>query len=438
MDNRVVYRRRRRLLDRRRQRSGVDRARCTPTTRPPWPGPRTRACRTRATPWRWARRRADRRHRRLGRQRARARRPGSTTRRATRGRLRPTHRCRCRPPARRSSTASCTSSVAARPRVHADVERRRRRTTRRPTAGSTLADYPARWPSPPAVGSTGGLLHRRQRRAAGDGRQLRLRPGRRHLDRDRRRPGRPLGQRRTPWPTAQLLVNGGVAGWRDHQRTLRLRPGCRAWSDLPNSNTARYRGGMACGLYKIGGSSGGFTATVRTARCCPGSRTAAPRRPTSSGCPSTQTSATLAPGRVDRRSGHDGPERRPARHLLGSVAIARERTGIGRAGRRDDDRQRPRGLGQAGRHGHGQLLQRAPWHRSPEPPCRWTRGPVRGRSRRSPTAGYAYWFNSRRQPADADRGQGRLRAADPAGPADPRRGDPSELHAQKVEVLALN
>ena len=45
-------------------------------------------------------------------------------------------------------------------------------------------------------------------------------------------------------------------------RTFAYDPAAGAWSDLPNSNTARYRGGMACGVYKIGGSSGGFTATV--------------------------------------------------------------------------------------------------------------------------------------------------------------------------------
>ena len=32
--------------------------------------------------------------------------------------------------------------------------------------------------------------------------------------------------------------------------------------DMPNSNTSRYRGAAACGMYKIGGSSGGFNATV--------------------------------------------------------------------------------------------------------------------------------------------------------------------------------
>jgi hypothetical protein len=60
----------------------------------------------------------------------------------------------------------------------------------------------------------------------------------------------------------QLVVNGGVQGAVITNRTFAYDPASSAWVDLPNSNTARYRGGMACGLAKIGGSSGGFTATV--------------------------------------------------------------------------------------------------------------------------------------------------------------------------------
>ncbi len=60
----------------------------------------------------------------------------------------------------------------------------------------------------------------------------------------------------------QLVVNGGVQGAVVTNRTFAYDPEAEAWIDLPNSNTARYRGGMACGIYKIGGSSGGFTATV--------------------------------------------------------------------------------------------------------------------------------------------------------------------------------
>jgi subtilisin family serine protease/N-acetylneuraminic acid mutarotase len=59
----------------------------------------------------------------------------------------------------------------------------------------------------------------------------------------------------------QLLVSGGVtddfstvtnAGWM-------YDPGSDSWSELPNSNNALYRGGSACGFYKIGGSEFGFS-----------------------------------------------------------------------------------------------------------------------------------------------------------------------------------
>ncbi|MDE2234548.1 MAG: carboxypeptidase regulatory-like domain-containing protein [Gammaproteobacteria bacterium] len=38
-------------------------------------------------------------------------------------------------------------------------------------------------------------------------------------------------------------------------------PGTNSWSALPNSNYTDYRGGSACGFYRVGGSSGGFTPT---------------------------------------------------------------------------------------------------------------------------------------------------------------------------------
>jgi N-acetylneuraminic acid mutarotase len=59
-----------------------------------------------------------------------------------------------------------------------------------------------------------------------------------------------------------LVVQGGVQGGAITNRTFAYDPAADAWSDLPNANTARYRGGMACGLYKVGGSSGNFNAQV--------------------------------------------------------------------------------------------------------------------------------------------------------------------------------
>ncbi|HEY3718066.1 MAG TPA: carboxypeptidase regulatory-like domain-containing protein [Jatrophihabitantaceae bacterium] len=43
-------------------------------------------------------------------------------------------------------------------------------------------------------------------------------------------------------------------------QALEYDPAADAWSALPNANNAAYRGGGGCGLYKIGGSSGGFSA----------------------------------------------------------------------------------------------------------------------------------------------------------------------------------
>jgi N-acetylneuraminic acid mutarotase len=38
-------------------------------------------------------------------------------------------------------------------------------------------------------------------------------------------------------------------------------PSSNSWSALPNANNAEYRGGGSCGLYKVGGSTGGFNPT---------------------------------------------------------------------------------------------------------------------------------------------------------------------------------
>jgi N-acetylneuraminic acid mutarotase len=38
-------------------------------------------------------------------------------------------------------------------------------------------------------------------------------------------------------------------------------PSSNSWSTLPNANNAEYRGGGSCGIYQIGGSSGGFSPT---------------------------------------------------------------------------------------------------------------------------------------------------------------------------------
>jgi subtilisin family serine protease len=59
-----------------------------------------------------------------------------------------------------------------------------------------------------------------------------------------------------------LIVNGGVQGGAVANGTFAWDGD--AWQTLPNSNTAVYRGGAACGYAKVGGSSGGFNATADT------------------------------------------------------------------------------------------------------------------------------------------------------------------------------
>lgn len=60
--------------------------------------------------------------------------------------------------------------------------------------------------------------------------------------------------------SGKLLVVGGSQGGAISNAGFAYDPGTSSWSNLPNSNTARYRGGAACGFYKIGGSSGSFSA----------------------------------------------------------------------------------------------------------------------------------------------------------------------------------
>src|SRR5699024_8544037 len=62
----------------------------------------------------------------------------------------------------------------------------------------------------------------------------------------------------------QLIVNGGVQGGAITNATFAYDPTTDEWTDLPNSNTAVYRGAAACGFGKFGGSSGSFNATADT------------------------------------------------------------------------------------------------------------------------------------------------------------------------------
>ncbi len=60
----------------------------------------------------------------------------------------------------------------------------------------------------------------------------------------------------------QLLVVGGVQAGLISNAGFAYDPATDAWSPLPNANTARYRGGAACGFFKIGGSVSQFNANV--------------------------------------------------------------------------------------------------------------------------------------------------------------------------------
>jgi hypothetical protein len=69
----------------------------------------------------------------------------------------------------------------------------------------------------------------------------------------------------------QLLVSGGVTNGTSTltNQGFAYRPDSDSWTALPNSNNTLYRGGAACGLYRIGGSSGGFNA-VKSGETLPG------------------------------------------------------------------------------------------------------------------------------------------------------------------------
>jgi hypothetical protein len=69
----------------------------------------------------------------------------------------------------------------------------------------------------------------------------------------------------------KLLLSGGVTA---NNTTLTnmgtaFDPSIDRWTELPNSNYAAYRGGSACGFYKIGGSTGSFS-PIKNAELLPG------------------------------------------------------------------------------------------------------------------------------------------------------------------------
>ncbi|MGW4498735.1 S8 family serine peptidase [Micromonospora sp. NPDC004336] len=93
----------------------------------------------------------------------------------------------------------------------------------------------------------------------------------------------------------KLLVVGGSQGGAITNAGFAYDPATDSWSGLPNANTARYRGGAACGFYKIGGSSGSFTATPDS-EALPGLEECAEGAADVSWMTIDRTAATLAPG----------------------------------------------------------------------------------------------------------------------------------------------
>lgn len=93
----------------------------------------------------------------------------------------------------------------------------------------------------------------------------------------------------------KFLVVGGSQGGAITNVGFAYDPATSSWSSLPNANTARYRGGAACGFYKVGGSSGGFTAT-RDSEALPGFEECAASTADVSWMTIDKTAATLAPG----------------------------------------------------------------------------------------------------------------------------------------------
>jgi Carboxypeptidase regulatory-like domain/Kelch motif len=66
-----------------------------------------------------------------------------------------------------------------------------------------------------------------------------------------------------------LLVSGGVSAAGVTNQGFAYDPVTRAWTALPNANNTLYRGGSACGFYKVGGSTGGFN-PVKNVETLPG------------------------------------------------------------------------------------------------------------------------------------------------------------------------
>ena len=96
----------------------------------------------------------------------------------------------------------------------------------------------------------------------------------------------------------QLLVSGGAVSNSTEitNQGYAFDPSTNSWSALPNSNNAAYRGGAACGFYKIGGNPGGaFSPPMASSEVLPGQVDCAANVDVS-WLSETPTTLTLAPG----------------------------------------------------------------------------------------------------------------------------------------------
>ena len=153
---------------------------------------------------------------------------------------------------------------------------------------------------------------------------------------------------------------------------------------------------MACGVYKIGGSSGGFTATVDS-EMLPGFEDCGSSAADVEWMSLNRTSASLAPGAsVTVRVTMDPNVAQPGTYTA-SVAIGENAPGTAEPVDGDDGGQRSRGVGQVGRDGQWPGLQR---QRAPLPGATVQADSWAGSWTFSTESDgtYAYWFNSAANP----------------------------------------
>ena len=178
----------------------------------------------------------------------------------------------------------------------------------------------------------------------------------------------------------QLMVSGGVAGAGPlTNQGFAYDPGSDAWTALPNSNNAFYRGGGACGFYKIGGIGrqvrpGAAESEVLPGydQCGAGADVLAVGEPTRSrSLPDVRVTVNVT---LDARPASPSPVTYKA-----AITVGDRHAVPGGARGRDVDGQAAEDMGQDLRRRPGAV--HGPAHRSPGRPCRSTPGRAATRSR---------------------------------------------------------